>query len=148
MRYLALGFLLLFSWQPVGAGIYQWTDQQGRVHFSDRPVDAGSKEIRVNSKPSSSNPAESQAERQKIQQRMLDIYQEERLQKREVAEERKQAKKQKVVKCREARSRYDRLNNAGGIYNYDDSGERRYLSEAERERYIAKVKNDVKHWCD
>jgi len=39
------------SWHPVQAGkVYQWTDAAGRVHFSDKPVDAGNiEEVKIRS---------------------------------------------------------------------------------------------------
>jgi len=39
IRYLALAALLLVA----GAGLYRWTDDEGRVHYSDVPPKAGAK---------------------------------------------------------------------------------------------------------
>ena len=38
-------------WQPVQAGkVYKWTDADGRVHFSDKPVDApNAEEVKIRS---------------------------------------------------------------------------------------------------
>ncbi|MCU7866556.1 MAG: DUF4124 domain-containing protein, partial [Candidatus Thiodiazotropha sp. (ex Lucinoma borealis)] len=35
---LFLFFALLFGTYQLEAGVYKWTDEQGRVQFSDRPV--------------------------------------------------------------------------------------------------------------
>lgn len=36
-RILCLGFIFLLAPALAGAAIYQWTDKQGQVHFSDQP---------------------------------------------------------------------------------------------------------------
>ena len=39
------------SWHPVQAGkVYKWTDAEGRIHFSDNPVDADNiEEVKIRS---------------------------------------------------------------------------------------------------
>ncbi len=43
MRAIATGFLLLIvaclAWPPVQAQLYKWTDEQGRIHYSDKAPD-------------------------------------------------------------------------------------------------------------
>ncbi len=52
--------LLLLMVSPVSAGIYKWTDEQGKVHYgSQRPADAAAERLKINADPSPySDPAE------------------------------------------------------------------------------------------
>jgi glutaredoxin len=49
--FLALAVLLCAAGQPAQAGkVYKWTDADGRVHFSDQPVDVpGVEEVKIRS---------------------------------------------------------------------------------------------------
>ena len=41
--------LLLFIVLPVNAGVYKWTDEQGNVHYGDKPIDQDdSTELKIN----------------------------------------------------------------------------------------------------
>jgi len=48
---LVTAVFLSSSWHPVQAGkVYKWTDAAGRVHFSDKPVDADNiEEVKIRS---------------------------------------------------------------------------------------------------
>ena len=79
---------------------------------------------------------------------MLDVYEQDRSDKREAEKKAKQAREERRKKCLNARARYDDYSTAGSIYNYLESGEREYLDKEQRQRFIAKLKADVKRYCD
>jgi len=132
----------------LGAAIYQWTDEHGRVHYSDRPVDQEAKEVEIRTTPAAPSQPALPEERRQRRQRMLDIYNQERAAKKEEREKAKQAREERKKKCFSARARYDEYNTAGSIYDYLENGERRYLDKAERESFIARLKEDVARYCD
>jgi catalase len=140
-------FTLLIPLQ-LQAAVYQWTDEHGRVQFSDRPVHESATEVKIRTSPGSPQDSGLPQDRRAKQQRMLDIYGEERAAKKEQAEKDKQARDERKRKCLNARARYDEYSHAGSIYDYLESGERKYLDKEQRSRFIAGIKADVEKYCD
>jgi len=130
------------------AAVYQWTDEHGRVQFSDRPVHETATEVKIRTAPSTPQDADVPQDRRAKQQRMLDVYEEERAAKREQADKAKQAREERRQKCLNARARYDEYNSAGSIYDYLENGERKYLDKQQRTQFIAGLKADVEKYCD
>ncbi len=134
---------------PLQAAIYQWTDEQGHVHFSDRSTHESATEKNLRVKPGNGSGSQAVPEdRKALRQRMLDVYEQERSDKREAQEKRKQERKERKRQCLDARARYDMYNNAGSIYDYTNSGERAYLDRQGRKQYIEQLKAEVERFCD
>lgn len=147
MNHLMLHMTMLLFSTLVAADVYKWTDEQGRVHYSDRPMSDASQPLKVTPAPHISDPSTNQADRKRLQQRMLDVYREERTQKRQVAAKQKQEKAKRKRMCHQTRDRYESFSSSGAIYDRDENGERRYFENKERERFIARLKSDVDRWC-
>ncbi|MES9833417.1 MAG: DUF4124 domain-containing protein [Candidatus Thiodiazotropha sp. DIVDIV] len=145
---LALALFISFTFpQILFAGVYKWTDEQGRVHFSDRPVSESSTEVKIREAPANSSADTMPEQRQQKMKRMLDSYQEDRSNKKEARQKAKKEKEKRKKKCIYAKDRYNSHNRAGGIYNFKKDGERRYLSDAERQSHMKQLKADVDRWC-
>jgi hypothetical protein len=130
------------------AGVYKWTDEQGRVHYSDRPVSGTSTEVKIKQPPpAEGDNSSSPQQRQDKMRRMLDAYEEERSNKREAKQEAKKEREQRKKKCIYAKDRYNSHNRATGIYNYDKEGERRYMNDSQRQAHMQKLKAEVERWC-
>jgi hypothetical protein len=139
-----LAALLAF---PLQAAVYQWTDENGRVHFSDRPTHDSAQQKAM---PKSVTPPRSDSipvERQQRRQRMLEVYEAERAEKREAAAKAKEEKEERKRKCLNARVDYENYSSAGAIYDYQESGERKYLDKQQRNAYISKLKARVEKYC-
>ncbi|MEJ2693217.1 MAG: DUF4124 domain-containing protein [Candidatus Thiodiazotropha sp.] len=145
----ALCLTLLFS-SPLQAEVYRWTDEKGRVHFSDRPTSESAKEIdlREASPPNGPSHQAMPEDRKEMRKRMLEVFEQERAEKREAAVKKKEERKERKRKCLDARARYENYNTAGSIYDYTESGERKYLDKQQRREYLAKLKADVERYCD
>jgi hypothetical protein len=137
---------IVFS-QGLYAGVYKWTDEQGRVHFSDRPVSESSTEIKIKQAPSSNASGSSPQHRQQKMRKMLDALEEERIEKREAEQKAKQDQEKRKKKCLYAKDRYNSHNRATGIYSYQEDGQRNYLSDDERKSHMRKLKADIDRWC-
>ena len=143
-----LACLLLAMAAPhAGAeGIYRWTDAQGRVHFGDRPPGEGrSAPIAAPVVPAA--PAASEAERAERRQRLLDMYRDERIEKQEREAEEKAEEEDRRRRCAYARDRLARYEQSGRVYEPLPNGERRYLSEGERDAEIRTTRNEIARWC-
>ena len=149
-RTIAVGSLLAcLICPPLHAAVYKWTDEHGRVHFSDRPVAEEAEQVEIRTRtPQGSSGGSVTPERKELRRRMLDSYEQDRADKREARKKANQAKVERKKKCLNARARYDEYSTAGSIYNYLESGEREYLDKSQRERFIAKLKADIERYCD
>ena len=133
---------------PAGAEVYKWTDEQGRVHYGDRPPEEGAQSVDVDPGSSSGSPVPSDAERRDKTRRLLRAYDEERRikQQREQQEAARAAERQQ--RCAHARDRLRSYTQAGGLYELDDQGNRRFLDESRRRQAEARAAQDVSRWCD
>jgi len=138
---------LLFHSLPLEAAVYQWTDEQGRMHFSDRRGSESAVELKLPADPPHAGQEAIPAERQQRRQRMLDVYEQERMEKREAEAKEKRQRELRQRRCLKARTDYEGANRAGSLYEHLQSGERRFLGREERERYIARLKAEVERYC-
>ena len=139
---------MLFASLQLQAAVYQWTDEKGRVHFSDRPVDEKATEKNIRTSPRNSSNRSIQEDRKQKRQRMMDVYQQERVEKREAAAKDKQAREERKRRCINARVEYENYRSVGSIYDMDENGKRTYLDKGQREEYIASLKAKVAKFCD
>ncbi|MES9943538.1 MAG: DUF4124 domain-containing protein [Candidatus Thiodiazotropha sp.] len=144
---LILLFLLLIITFQLHAGVYKWVDDKGRVHFSDRPVTGQSEEVNIKQQEAA-QPSAGQHDRKLKMQRMLDVYQEERAEKKEAKQKQQAERKKRKQNCARAKDRYNSHVRARGIYDLNKEGERQYLSEAERARHMKRLKSDIARWCN
>ncbi|MEW8628055.1 MAG: DUF4124 domain-containing protein [Candidatus Thiodiazotropha sp.] len=136
----------IFS-QSLYAGVYKWTDEHGRVHFSDRPVSESSTEVKIKQAPASDSANQSPQQRQQKMRKMLDAFEEERSEKKEAKQKAKNEREKRKKRCIYAKDRYNSHSRASGIYNYQEDGQKSYLSDAERKNHMKKLKADVDRWC-
>ena len=148
MRNIRLLFILVITTAgPAGAAIYKWVDEEGKVHFGDRPTSAQAQQLKLHKNPQpATSTTPNAAQRQITQQRMLEIYQQEREEKKAAKKRRKEDAKKRAQQCADARDKlrqYERYR----LYKNLPNGEREYLSDSERERSISKLKNSIKRHC-
>jgi len=130
----------------VSEGIYKWTDAQGRVHFGDRPPGDGAPTA-IASPAAQPEAAPDEAERAERRQRLLDMYRDERLEKQERETKQKAEEEDRRRRCAFARDRLDRYERSARVYEPLPNGERRYLSDTERDAEIFTTRNEVDRWC-
>ncbi len=142
------GLLAALLSSPLQAALYQWTDEQGQVHYSDRPTHESAQQKAM---PKTRDPSGGQsipADRQQRRQRMLQVYEKERAEKKEAAAQAKQEREERKRRCLNAKIDYENYSNAGSIYEYQEDGERKYFSDQQRESYLSKLKARVEKYCD
>jgi hypothetical protein len=132
----------------VEADIYQWVDEDGKVHFSDRPGTAeGVEEVTVTQDKGANNSAPGEAERTQTRQRLLEQYEKERLEKKSAAQQRKTEQARRKRNCAIAKNRLSNYEKSV-LYDIGPDGERVYLSDAQHEQALAEAREEVRHWCD
>jgi hypothetical protein len=142
----------LFLVLPVQAEVYKWTDEQGRVHFSDKPPSKDTPEYQLRT-PASAGSASSQesltdAERRARQKKLSDSLEADRSEKQQAEAKRKQQQARREHNCTVARAELTASKRANLVYDYDQQGNRVYYSEAKKQRYLESLRAEERKWCD
>ncbi|MBI2381774.1 MAG: DUF4124 domain-containing protein [Gammaproteobacteria bacterium] len=128
------------------AAVYKYTDEHGRVHYSDKPPHDEAKPMTLlKSQPAAD--AADLAERRERAGRLSQALEEEA---EEAAVERKarESKAQDLNRrCQWARDQLDQMRGASGVYELDEKGQRRYYDAAQRARGEAELSATIARNC-
>jgi len=81
--------------------VYKWTDEEGKIHYGDKPTTGSSIEkIKIKDNPVYDEELKQQNEEQK---KLLDIFEEERKERKEQIEEKKQIRRERKKRCEDLR---------------------------------------------
>lgn len=128
-----------------GAELNKWIDEQGRVHYSDRPP-AGVEATPVRAAPP---PASAPAPSKSYVEREAELRKASQSQAETSASSALQQANAEIEKanCNAARQTLRSLQQEGRIVEFDAQGERRYLEDDERQRRIAEAQADIGKSC-
>ena len=148
MKFLASSLFLLLTMvicQPVFADVYRWTDDNGQVHFGERPP-AGAKSESVKPPPPPAlSPALGQALRSQIEQKQADYTRDRNQSKADEAKANAEAATRNK-NCSQSRQAIASINKYMNKRMFDKDGN--YVEEAGRQQKLAAAKKSVEHWCD
>ena len=124
------------------AEVWKWVDQNGTVHFTDRPQHANSQGImlprhtpaRSSSRPSGHDQASSRqsAASNAANSKPSSV----------------DGKKAEEYYCNQATEIYASYSKAPRLYKTNADGQREYLSDKEAAELLAETKAKVAEWCD
>ena len=137
-------FFLLIAF-PVNAGVYKWTDKNGNVHYSDRPVNQGkATELNVGTDSSAgiTNSADNRERNFVIQE-----LEEDRKAREKNREEKRIAQKKKQKRCARSKDNLRQYQNASAIYKLNSKGDRVYYSKEERKAREKKLSQSIAKNC-
>ena len=144
MKILLIAMLLFFS-ALVNAGIYKWTDENGKVHYGDKPT-ASSAELNI-SVEQSSNTTSGDETREERRQRISDSMTEDRLARDKKKTEDKQKKADKKRLCNQSKDRLKNYKRANRLYNLKKDGNRNILSDESRKKAISDLEKEIRRNC-
>ena len=129
--------------------IYKWTDENGNVHYEDRPSGQPTEQrldfsYSRTSRSAVQSRVENQRERAAAQQ---DARAEKEQEKRTAAEERAAAE-EKLAQCQTYRAKLKTILESRRLYRENDAGDRVYLDEVARAEARQKAESLVKETCD
>ena len=149
---LTLGLILIST----GSGfaetqkVYKWVDENGKVHYSDRPIseDAETLEVKNDVSPEARRKAQQQAQRLiQLQQRRISAELENRIDaEREQLEQENQAKELNQA-CNDARQAIKVLEFQAPVFETTETGERRYIEDDERAKELTRLREAIKEHC-
>jgi len=149
-NYITLVFIVavgLFSAPLAYAEIYKWTDENGKIHFSDTPVDKKAEKLDIKVTPSAPVSAKTRDERKQRADQYLRARQEERAENDKKQKEKKRLAKIRKEKCGAAKHEYREITEAGTVYYRKEDGTRDYLEPERRKKEELRAKAEVKKWC-
>ncbi|MDF2074613.1 DUF4124 domain-containing protein [Pseudomonas mendocina] len=123
------------------AEIYRWTDEQGRVHFAQRPV-AGAETVEV--KPQVVERDAHTREREARTQRFYDARREEQQQAAATAAAQRE---ERAGECRDLRRRLAQIPEGFSYYRTDANGERIYYSDDETDAARRQLRERIAQRC-
>jgi len=126
------------------AEVYKCRDAEGGVQFTDQPCGQAATVFKP---PAADRPGGNDAARKLKTQRLLRAYQEERLQKKQAAEQEDREKQQRARNCNSARDRLRSMLEAGRLYELDAEGRRVVLTDEQRNEATRSAREAVARWC-
>ncbi len=143
-----MSLFIVFSFS-VNAGIYHCKDSANKSYFSDKPCEVQGKtgkEVKIKVQPSKTYDSNAQNRQQRMQQ-MLQSLQESRANR----EEAKAKKAEKDKKCAYLYKRLEHqrkdVNSGGRLYQYDDNGDRQYISHEQASNEVNALEKKIKQYC-
>ncbi|WP_061237743.1 DUF4124 domain-containing protein [Ectopseudomonas composti] len=136
-------WLLIAALLPslAAAEIYRWTDEQGQVHFGQRPV-AGAETVQV--KPQVVERDQHTREREARSQRFYDARREEQ---QEAAAAATAQREERANECRDLRRRLAQIPEGFSYYRTDANGERIYYSDEETDTARRQLRERIAQRC-
>ena len=152
VRKRAFAFVMMLAVSAAGmafaSNIYKWTDEQGNVHYADRPTgDPSEERLDIGSRPTDAS---------RVQAQVQAAY-EARAAAEEAAasepagptpEELRAQALEREEKCSTYKTRLQRFLTSRRLYRKDENGERVYLDEDETLVARERVQNQVEEYCD
>ncbi len=130
----ALVLVATIAAPPVGAEIYKWVDNEGRVHFGDKAGSNAAQTVDVQpAKRAGSGTAStvSEEERRARTERLLNEYAAERADRAETKQKAANELAERRERCKRARDRKIELENSGYLYERDAAGNKVILPDSE-----------------
>ena len=138
---------LTVSGAALAGDIYKWVDEDGNVHYGDKPVGAQSERMAIESRPTDQARVTAQVHARteaRAQAREAEAAaaaegpSEEEL--RAQAEERRR-------NCEKSRADMQRMVTSRRLYREDENGERVYLDETEMQATRQRVEEQINEFC-
>ena len=139
---------LTFAGGAMASEIYKWTDEDGNVHYEDRPTGAATEErLQLTYRRTDSSSVN-----QRIQARMNRQAERDEARSAAAAAEQEAAESaaaaaERQQACERARARLETYLQSRRLYRTDENGERVYLDDAERQEARQKAEEQITEFC-
>jgi len=139
--------LLMAVHMSASAEVYRWVDENGRVHYSDKPVSDKAKTVDIKTGPAPAPATNDGLDRKSRTEQYLRARELERAEIDRKQKEKKRLKAERKTKCAAAKKEYKRQVTALALYYKNKDGSRKYLEDDERQKSQAAAKAEIKKWC-
>ncbi len=136
--------MLAFGITESNAEIYKWTDEQGNIHYGDKPNKRAS-EVQVDI--SKKGHISTDTDRQLKRKNLIDAFNKDReYENKQKSEAQKKNKKLKRA-CIRAKDQLRNYTKARALYDLDKDGNRIIISDEERNSATQNLKNNINKYC-
>ena len=134
--------LVMIAAMPAGAAeVYRWTDQNGQVHYGQRPPPEGARRMDLPDAAADGNSEDAVLkQRRDSQRRLLESFEYERGRKKDGLAREAEQQHKAAARCRELQLYWRRLTHPGPVYIKREDGEREYLSDRQRGAEKARIR--------
>jgi hypothetical protein len=145
----AAALVLTLGGTAVAENIYKWVDEDGNVHYEDRPSGAESEErIQMTYNRTSNSTVQSRVnsfnESQQVRREANQAAGEEKA----AAAEKRAEEEQRQKKCIDTRAQLKTMLEARRVYREDEDGERVYLDDDGRAEARQRAEDLIEEYCN
>ncbi|VAW67528.1 hypothetical protein MNBD_GAMMA08-1074 [hydrothermal vent metagenome] len=126
------------------AEIYKWTDENGQIHYGDKPL-VDSKEMDIDI--SKQGHIKVNGTREEKRRKLLETYNDDKQREDKEKAKRKKQKKKQERGCVLSKDRMKRFQRARSLYDLDKDGNRVTMSNEQREKSINELRNKIIKYC-
>ena len=137
---------LVFSGAALSGDIYKWTDEDGNVHYEDRPTGDEVELVAFSRSTDSSAVRASNDARRANEAARSDARKERDLDDQKAANE-EMAANIRAEKCQESRDRMESYLTARRLYKEGEAGERVYLDDSQIMDARSQAQEDIQEYC-
>ena len=145
MKIFPLIAILLLS-ASATAGVYKWTDDSGRVHYSDKPPETDAEKLDIDTYRTGTQQLTARLNQDEAQSETINADQSE--QQRLEQQQKQEQRIRRDENCTRAIKAQASLFSATRVYEPLPDGERRYLEQDEIDKRKADAEADVDQWCN
>jgi hypothetical protein len=136
-----------FSGAVLSGEIYKWTDDDGNVHYEDRPIGDEVERMDIQSRSTNNSSVQASIDARRERETNRAEARSKRSEDADSASDEKVAADDRAVKCQKSRARMERYLQARRLYNEDDAGERVYLGDSEIMKAREKAQAEIQKHC-
>jgi hypothetical protein len=149
MKRFPLALVALLAATALNAQVYEWKDEKGKTHYSDKPPVGAPRATRI----TEAGPPPSAAPGNSTQKTTADRELEFRKRQKESQASADNAKKEQTASvdkkdnCENARRMLETLESGERIALRDDKGERYYMDDSQRQQEAARMRQMIQSSC-
>jgi hypothetical protein len=128
--------------------IYKWTDENGNVHYEDRPLGEQVQRVDVISSNTDNAAVQASIEARRARETERAEARTQRGEQEQAAAEATAEAEQRGAKCQESRARMESYLQARRLYNENAAGEREYLDDDGVMQAREKAQAQIQKYCD
>ena len=151
VQFFLIFFTLFFVSTKVISQVYKWVDENGKIHYSDKPFDEKSKKVEMKSGPTQQQIIEARKTASRIikhKNKVSEIIEDEASDTRKSKAMLEQQESKRKRECAQAKYEVRMLGRGLRSYTQDKDGNKHFLSDKEKEDRIAKWQEFINQNCN
>lgn len=146
-RTVAIAMIIGMVTSAGASEIYRWVDDDGNVHYTDKPVGELSERLEIQSRPTEAATVDAQLLAVQSQREASEDRRSVALEQKAVRENAAAERQHRQEQCSMYQERLAHYVQNRRFYRDDESGERTYLDEAKMAEVRAKTQSKVDEYC-